>query len=162
MSTFTFILYTRHTRIDDITRSIVELLKIILQNMYYCASTKHVLLCQHKTCIIVPAQNMYYCASTKHVLLCQHKTCIIVPAQNMYYCASTKHVLLCQHKTCIIVPAQNMYYCASTKHVLLCQHKLIKMRGELTNLSHCAGRFLGRAAANLCWYYITLFCKKFC
>ena len=40
------------------------------------------------------------------------------------------------------------------------QLKLIKMRSELANLNDCAVPFLSRAAANLCWYYYTMYILK--
>ena len=33
------------------------------------------------------------------------------------------------------------------------KHKLIKVRGELPGLNHCAALFLSRAATYLCCYY---------
>ena len=43
------------------------------------------------------------------------------------------------------------------KHVLSYQLKLIRMRVKLAILNHCAVPFLSRAAANLCWYYYTMY-----
>ena len=31
------------------------------------------------------------------------------------------------------------------------------MRAKIANLNHCAVLFLSRAAANLCWYYYTIY-----
>ena len=35
------------------------------------------------------------------------------------------------------------------------------MRAELVNLNHCAVPFLSRAAANLCWYYYSIYYKVY-
>ena len=40
------------------------------------------------------------------------------------------------------------------------QLKLIKLRGKLANLNHCAVPFLSRAAVNLYWYDYTFLTKR--
>ena len=44
-------------------------------------------------------------------------------------------------------------------YIISYQLKFVKMRAELSNVNHCAVLFISRAAVNLYWYYIVLYCR---